>query len=467
MSNEICKIFLIVTERTSTSGTYSSSGDTIQAQPTGNSSNRRASQKSITSTTTNHAKPPATSIKNPLCPICGTTTVLPISGISRLPKNTIIQRLLANNSAIEKCGTKICDLCDTSTPAVHCNVCEKNLCHTCTEAHRKDQRTRFHTVLKIELKKSPDYDSDNSSKCLSHPNYNLKLFCTNCNQVSCSECVAIHHYGHKIESIPKAIKVYSRVLKDNINRVRPTTDYATLTISKLISIHKNIDKKCDTVRQEIGAHLDDYQKALDHHRNTLLHQVQRAKELKLAAIECQKSDLEKRSSEAKTAIEFAELFLEDGSPLEIMSFVGIILKRFQYCEQSKVPLDANINDSLRFLPEIRAPPTSAQNSIPLYGIITTQTADPQLCTIEGMGLTNLKVNKRVELTLIARDRDNEQLCHGGLKLELELRYNDYTKRLLNYQLTDKRDGTYQIIFTPDATGTIMLSISIAGKPIKV
>lgn len=164
-----------------------------------------------------------------------------------------------------------------------------------------------------------------------------------------------------------------------------------LTISKLIAINKKIDKKCDDVRQEVEAHLYDYQKALDHHRNTLFHQVQRAREMKMASIESQTVDLEKRSSEAKTAIEFSEFILENGSELEIMSLMGMVLKRFEYCEKSKVPLDANVNDSLRFLPEIRAPSTTAQNNIPLFGIITTQTADPNLCTIEGKGLNNLKV----------------------------------------------------------------------------
>ena len=159
-----------------------------------------------------------------------------------------------------------------------------------------------------------------------------------------------------------------------------------------MAINKKVDKRCDAVRQEVEAHLFDYQKALDHHRNTLLLQVQRAREMKVASIQSQSADLEKRSAEAKAAIEFTEMVMQNGSDIEIMSFVGMILKRFEYCEKSTVPLDANVSDSLRFLPEIRAPATSAQNNIPLFGIITTQTADPNFCTIEGVGLTNLKVS---------------------------------------------------------------------------
>lgn len=282
----------------------------------------------------------------------------------------------------------------------------------------------------------------------------------------CSECVVALHNGHKCESIHKTIKVYSKLLNDSIHRVRPSSDYATLTISKLVAINKKIDKKCDAVRQQVEDHMYDYQKALDQHRNTLFSQVQRAREMKIASIATQTADLEKRSSEAKTAIEFAEMILANGSDFEIMSFIGMILKRFEYCEKSKVPLDANVNDSLRFLPDIRAPSTSAQVNIPLFGIITTQTADPNLCSVEGKGLNNLKVNRRVEIALIARDRDNKQLCHGGLKLQVELKYADFGGRTLEHQTTDKRDGTYQIAFTPDAAGAIQLSVCISGKPIR-
>lgn len=77
------------------------------------------------------------------------------------------------------------------------------------------------------------------------------------------------------------------------------------------------------------------------------------------------------------------------------------------------------------------------------------------------------MNKRVELVLIARDRDNKQLCHGGLTLQVELKYADFAGRPLDHQATDKRDGSYQIVFTPDAAGTIRLSVCIAGKPIRV
>lgn len=473
-----CASSSTVNEKSSTSGTNSSSqsGDVAlqQAQPsTANSTTtRRASQKSLSSITTASKSRSflieQQTVVNIICSLCGSTTVNPSGGLSRLPQNTILSKLVDKYSMLPGIRRVTCGVCSDleSTATFACAECAISLCQSCSELHMKQKTTRSHRLVRAADKDSRAIEKP-PKKCTIHPNNDCKLFCTNCNQVACAECAATIHNGHKCESIHKAIKVYSKLLSDNISRVRPTGDYATLTISKLVAISKKVDKKCEVVRQQVEAHLNDYQTALDHHRNTLFHQVQKAREMKITSIESQKTDLETRSAEAKTAIEFAEMVLENGSESEVMSIVGVILKRFEYCEKSKVPLDANVNDSLRFLPEIRAPSSSVQNNIPLFGIITTQTADPDRFSIEGKGLSNLKVNKRVDILVIARDRENKQLCHGGLKLQVELRYGDLAGRVLEHQITDKRDGTYQISFIPDATGTIRLSVCVAGKPIMV
>lgn len=106
--------------------------------------------------------------------------------------------------------------------AVHnCLECSVNLCAACSEVHKKQRIGSGHTVEKLEPDKTQSEDSGKASerRCSFHPNSDLKLFCTNCNQVVCSECVVALHNGHKCESIHKAIKVYSKLLNDSIHRV--------------------------------------------------------------------------------------------------------------------------------------------------------------------------------------------------------------------------------------------------------
>lgn len=149
------------------------------------------------------------------------------------------------------------------------------------------------------------------------------------------------------------------------------------------------------------------------------------------SIKDQQIDLSKRASDANTVIKFTDELLSNGSEIEILSFVGILLRRFDYCQKSKVPLDSKTSDTLKFLPEIRAPTAKSENNviIPLYGIITTQIAVPKFCTLQSDDLMFLRIHRKAEIVMVARDCYDKQLCHGGLTINVDLKYKDSSKHI--------------------------------------
>lgn len=177
--------------------------------------------------------------------------------------------------------------------------------------------------------------------------------------------------------------------------------------------------------------LTEYLKALDVHRKTLLVQISRTKETKILAIKDQQMDLSKRASDADDVIKFTDELLSNGGEIEILSFAGIVLRRFEYCQKSKIPLDSKTSDTLKFLPEVRAPIARGENNvvIPLYGIITTQIAVPKFCSLLSDGLMFLRMHRKAEIVMISRDCYDKQLCHGGLAINVELKYKDSSKHI--------------------------------------
>lgn len=177
--------------------------------------------------------------------------------------------------------------------------------------------------------------------------------------------------------------------------------------------------------------MSEYLKALEFHRKTLLTQISRAKEAKIVSIKDQQIDLSKRASDADTLIKFTDELLSNGSEIEILSFVGILLRRFEYCQNSKVPLDSKTSDTLKFLPEVRAPIAKSENNvcIPLYGIITTQIAVPKFCTVQSDDLMFLRIHRKAEIVMVSRDCYDKQLCHGGLTINVDLKYKDSSKHI--------------------------------------
>ncbi|XP_017857546.1 PREDICTED: tripartite motif-containing protein 45 [Drosophila arizonae] len=416
------------------------------------------------------------------CHSCQFVTELPaLGGVRQLPQNFLLVRriealrLQAGEDVISKVW---CSLCSEEINATyHCISCTLNLCSLCKEAHERQRSTSNHHMRNIlELRrarkqKQQQFGLGDSRqvllKCGLH-GFELKSFCISCQQLACPDCLVLQHRNHRHETVAKAMSQLqmAKKLSDATEQTRPLCQYAEHSIERLREITRSINARCDDIQAQVESYMNRYFEALQAHRNTLLQQVNRARESKVELIINQQLELEKRTQQAMEAIRFGQELSEIGADVEILSFARILLKRFEYCQQFKPPVDPKISDSLHFLSKIRAPGTKEQHDIPLYGIITMQTVEPSLCTLQWEGFSQLRLHRKVDLQLLTRDADGVALCHGGLEINCMIKYKDANVKYLPVEVSDHRDGTYSISFTPDTQGTLLLMVSINDRPIK-
>uniref|UniRef100_A0A1B0FGY6 B box-type domain-containing protein n=1 Tax=Glossina morsitans morsitans TaxID=37546 RepID=A0A1B0FGY6_GLOMM len=297
-----------------------------------------------------------------VCDICQFPTELPLGGIRQLPQNFLILRKIEelHFKMSEKTLSSIwCSLCCEETSATyHCLNCTVNLCTLCKEAHERQRSTSGHKIQNIlELRKKhkqKNNRNDNTRlplKCIMHPEFEIKFFCVACLQVACTDCLALLHKGHKYETAAKAINHYGKVLKDSAEQTRPLCNYAEHSVEKLNETAKGINRKCDEIKTQVETFVNSYFEAIEVHRNTLLQQVHRARESKVEMILEQQLSLEKRAQDASIAIQFTQELTEMTSDVEILSFLKILLQRFEYCQQFKAPIDPKV--SFRFFKRTR------------------------------------------------------------------------------------------------------------------
>lgn len=117
--------------------------------------------------------------------------------------------------------------------------------------------------------------------------------------------------------------------------------------------------------------LRDYFEALNAHKEHLLRQIAKAKEMKSLVIFEQQEHLRKRVQETKQANQFAENLLQNGTDTEVLVFIGILQNRFKFCQQSKFPIESNIPDIFQFQRNELAPSSQQYHNIPIYGVLTT------------------------------------------------------------------------------------------------
>lgn len=123
---------------------------------------------------------------------------------------------------------------------------------------------------------------------------------------------------------------------------------------------------------EIEIFLRDYFEALEAHKESLKRQIVKAKEMKSISVTEHQEYLQKRALDTKIANQFAENLLQNGSDIEILTFIGVLQNRFEFCQKSRIPVEPNISDSLEFLRDARAPTTQYQHNIPIFGVLSSQ-----------------------------------------------------------------------------------------------
>uniref|UniRef100_A0A182WGF7 B box-type domain-containing protein n=1 Tax=Anopheles minimus TaxID=112268 RepID=A0A182WGF7_9DIPT len=434
-----------------------------------------------------------------VCPTCNHPTELPAGpgGIGQLPQHFVLARKIENiisqhasspvSSRLGSPTTRtpsialaLCELCsDEVTATASCQTCSVKLCNFCREAHKRQRGTASHGIVRLGvglnelLKVRPRRTTvpgepesvPRSIKCPMHPEHQLNLFCTSCHQVICGECSTLLHRDHRCTTVARAGKVYGRFVRGAIEQTRPLEDYALQSVGRLNDVTVRINSRCEAVQQEVDAFVDEYVAALEEHRRALVEQIGNIRQAKMEMIMAQKLDLEIRSQNARAAIEFAEELLAEGSDVENLLFVSILLKRFEECLKPTRTLDSTVTDTVQFLADEEAPSVRVQTGVPLFGIVTTQKADPRQSGIEHSAgeLATLKAHKRVQLTLVVRDYEGRRLGHGGITVQTDLRFRDDEDHSVAMSIVDNRDGSYGLTFVPPRPGVMHLMLYVDGK----
>ena len=119
--------------------------------------------------------------------------------------------------------------------------CLLSLCTFCSEAHQRQRVTANHEVLALhDARQRGITQVRRQAMCPAHPELELQLFCVPCGQVACRECCLLVHRGHTCETAPRAANLYTRNMRDCLERARPLADEAVVSLDRLRHLNQKI-----------------------------------------------------------------------------------------------------------------------------------------------------------------------------------------------------------------------------------
>ncbi|XP_067402467.1 E3 ubiquitin-protein ligase TRIM45 [Emydura macquarii macquarii] len=404
-------------------------------------------------------QPPPLSI---LCPVCDTEVDLPPGGIDDLTTNHLVMNEVLLESRQAQGPRMRCDLCVDEEAVKHCPTCKANLCRFCCQAHRRQKKTASHAVVDLEDLKGYS-QTRKPVLCPSHPSEDLTLFCEQCDQPVCRDCVVGKHRQHPYDFAANVIHKHGDSMRDLLKSTQLHVNTLEGALLHIEGVSSAICSHVEAVAGEIHAFADGYIRVIEEHRDRLLKQLEDLKVQKETLLHLQKAQLEQLLMDMRTGVEFTERLLTNGSDLEILITKGVVASRLRKLNKVDYSVHSGVEDGIQFSAHEKAGQCCGYE---VFGTILNKAVDPAKCVLQGEDLHSARQNQLASFTLLCNDTSGELMGRGGEPIQVTIIHKDKKDCLIKPRVCDKRDGTYHISYIPKELGTYTVSICIKGQHVQ-
>ncbi|XP_039376380.1 tripartite motif-containing protein 45 isoform X3 [Mauremys reevesii] len=397
-----------------------------------------------------------------LCPVCDTEVDLPPGGITDLTTDHLAMNEVLLETLQAQGPGMLCDLCVDGEAVKHCPTCKANLCHFCCQAHRRQKKTASHAVVDLEDLKGYSR-TEKSILCPSHPSEDLTLFCEQCEQPVCRDCVVGEHRQHPYALTANVIHNHGDSMRDLLKSTQLHVDTLEGALHHIEGVSSAICSRVEAVAGEIRTFADGYIRAIEEHRDRLLKQLEDLKVQKETLLHLQKAQLEQLLMDMRTGVEFTERLLTSGSDLEILITKGVVASRLRKLNKVDYSIHPGVEDGIQFSPHEKAGQCCGYE---VFGTILNKAVDPAKCILQGEDLHSARQKQLASFTLLCNDASGEQMGRGGEPIRVTIIHKDKKDCIIKPSVCDRRDGTYHISYIPEELGTYTVCICVKGQHVQ-
>ncbi|XP_077623473.1 E3 ubiquitin-protein ligase TRIM45 isoform X1 [Crocuta crocuta] len=398
-----------------------------------------------------------------LCPVCDAQVDLPMGGVKALT----IDHLAMNDVMLESLRGEgqglVCDLCSDREVEKRCQTCKANLCHFCCQAHRRQKKTTYHTM--VDLRDLKGYSRIGKPiLCPAHPAEELRLFCELCDRPVCRDCVVGEHREHPCDFASNVIHKHGDSVRELLRGTQPHVEALGEALAQIKEMNGALQARVEAVAAEVRAFSEGYVKAIEEHRDRLLKQLEDIRVQKENSLQLQKAQLEQLLADMRTGVEFTEHLLTSGSDLEILITKGVVVERLRKLNKVEYSTQPGVSDKICFSPQQKA---GRCRGYEVYGAINTKEVDPAKCVLQGEDLHRAREKQTASFTLLCKDAAGESMGRGGESVHVAVVPKDKKDSPVRALVQDNKDGTYCVSYTPKEPGVYTVLVCIKEQHVQV
>ncbi|XP_052811585.1 E3 ubiquitin-protein ligase arc-1-like isoform X2 [Mya arenaria] len=186
------------------------------------------------------------------------------------------KKILADASAVDATFCHPCSNDGETVPAeAYCTICKEFMCSTCTNVHKKQNISKFHSLLdKSSMPKAIKGQSDvphSTEPCDVHPEEFIKYFCPAHQTLNCGHCLVKDHRTCHVDIISEIsicfqdCQEYGDIMKA-ISQLSKDLGYCTEDIQTKLNLIKQLAEdemsRLHKYRKKIKTYFDERENAL-------------------------------------------------------------------------------------------------------------------------------------------------------------------------------------------------------------
>ena len=246
-------------------------------------------------------------------------------------------------STMQKVQGKVeltCEHCNRATTPVEafCRHCALFICQYCEEAHRTMKSFSDHVVVSLDdLRQNTaahlPVKEETQMRCKEHGGKKMKLYCYDCKQLICRDCIVIDHKGHEYNFVNKAAVQCRASLKESVAPLRETQVNVSQALKKVESMESRLDSNSTTAAMDIDRSVDELISLLEKHRRQLHREADMLVEDERKNLIGQKKNIQLATAEIQSLLDFVDHKSQQASDQEVLRLQKQITDRAEEVAQ--------------------------------------------------------------------------------------------------------------------------------------
>ena len=354
----------------------------------------------------------------------------------------------------------LCEMCTGGKATAFCRQCVHFICDECVNSHRRMKMFSGHVIsTQEELKQSgvaaiPVTDIP-PPKCADHGEPK-KIFCYECNQLICRDCVIFDHRDHKSEFVKKAAPETRKNLVEHLSPLKNLLPGLSTAVNRVRDTKQGIQANEKLVEKQVNAKFQELHDILEQCKARVLREASAIVTKKTEKLTVQEKELDLRLGSIQSLIDFVEQALENASDEELITMQEQVVSRIdtEVVKQGKEADSADPVEKVDFEVEVAI-------SKDLKELCKNNAAVYMGYTVRGDGIQSAEVDKPSRFTLYIPEDSNRK---APATIEVNL-LSLVEKTSIQLEAVPIKKGVYGITYIPKVRGRHHLLISVDGHPI--